>query len=402
MMQNFTLANLIKAVWNQEEPVLSKDQFETVPQSTIASEGIVVVDNQDGTYTLSRHNHKPVNPVIGHKYQMPPFAPQVRAMLQMALEGKSCNILLYGPMGTGKTEFVNEIANEMGFRVYHVNGVEEMGEDAFFGHLTCKVDKTTGQNYTPFEKGPLYRAFIEGTEVDANGDQVLYDKQGNVTTDPSGEPKVVGRPAIFFCDEFATIRPEVLLGVFNRALEIPRGGGSRSIEITAENGKTVKSHPAMVIIFAGNTSGVGNSGRYQMGYTAQSNRMDASTLNRMAVKFEFGYNLQAEDDILRGLLNNDLEADRIKDFTAQLRQQYVNENVETLFSTRNIVSVCETAVAYRKMKMPRWLVDAVRDTIFNGLPEHDKAAFNEVIRAIWGVDLMLEASAARGNGYFYI
>lgn len=402
MMQNFTIANLVKAVWNQEEPVLSKDQFETVPQNTIASEGIVVVDNQDGTYTLSRHNHKPINPVIGHKYQMPPFTLQVKALLQQALDGLSCNILLYGPMGTGKTEFVNEIANEMGFRVFHVNGVEEMGEDAFFGHLTCKVDKATGQNYTPFEKGPLYRAFIEGTELDANGDQILYDEQGNITTDPSGMPKVVGKPAIFFCDEFATIRPEVLLGVFNRALEIPRQGGSRSIEITAENGKTVKSHPAMVIIFAGNTSGVGNSGRYQMGYTAQSNRMDASTLNRISGKFEFGYNLQAEDDILRGLLNNDLEADRIKNFTAQLRQQYVNENVETLFSTRNIVSVCETAVAYRKMKIARWLVDAIRDTIFNGLPEHDKAAFNEVVRAIWGVDLMLEASAARGNGYFYI
>ena len=73
-----------------------------------------------------------------------------------------------------------------------------------------------------------------------------------------------------------------------------------------------------------------------------------------------------------------------------------------MISTRNIVEICETAVAYREMKMDRWIVDAIRDTIFNGLPEHDKAAFNEVIRAIWGVDLMLEATNAKGNGYFYI
>ena len=76
--------------------------------------------------------------------------------------------------------------------------------------------------------------------------------------------------------------------------------------------------------------------------------------------------------------------------------------METLFSTRNIVEICETAVAYREMKMERWVVDAIRDTIFNGLPEHDKAAFNETIRAIWGTDLMLEAANARKSGYFYI
>ena len=396
--------DIIKSVWNGDTVEVSLEEYNTIPSDVMAHEGIVV-SFRNGKAFLSRKN-APVSPRRGHKYEMPPFADRVRALLRNALNGiRSCNILLYGPMGTGKTEFVNEISKEMGFRVYQVNGVEEMGEDAFYGHLTCKIDKSSGQNYTPFEKGPLYRAFIEGTEVDANGDQILYDENGNVTTDPSGMPKVVGKPAIFFLDEFAALRSEVFLGVFNRAMEIP-SSNCRSIEITAENGKVVKSHPSMVMFFAGNTSGVGNSGKYQFGYTAQSNRMDVSTLNRLASKYEFGYNLKAEDAIIRGALNNDLEADRLIAMVKSLRELYHNEKVETLFSTRNVVSVSQVAQAYREMDKAaggdRWMVDAIRDSVFNGLPEGDKTAWNEVIRALWNIDLIQEAINARSNDYFYI
>ena len=395
------IQDIIKSVWNGETVEVTLEQYNTIPSDVISNEGIVVSFENDKAL-LSSKNRAPVRPRMGHKYEMPPFADNVRALLKRALDGvKSCNIMLYGPMGTGKTEFVNEIAREMGFKVFHVTGVEEKGEDAFYGHMVCKIDKTIGQNYTPFEKGPLYRAFIEGTELDANGDQILYDEQGNVTTDPSGMPRVVGRPAIFFLDEFAALRPEVFLGVFNRALEIPRNG-SRSIEITAENGKTIKSHPSMVMFFAGNTSGVGNSGKYQFGYTAQSNRMDASTLNRMVARFEFGYNLKAEDAIARGALNNDLEADRLMAMAKSLRELYLNEKVETLFSTRNIVSITDAAQAYRAMGGGRWMVDAIRDSVFNGLPEGDKTAWNEVIRALWNVDLIQESIDAKSKDYFFI
>lgn len=396
-----TIEELINNVW-KNDVVLSKETGKKFKDdASLESEHVIVIENKDGSYTFTRNNIENVDPVaMEHKYEMPDFADRVKCLLKQALDGKrSCNILLYGPMGTGKTEFVNEIAKEMGFaKVYHVNGVEEMGEDAFYGRLTCKIDPKTGNNYTPFEKGALYNAFIEGTEVDSNGDQILYDENGNVTNSPNGKPKVIGKPAIFFLDEFATIRPEVFLGVFNRAMEIPRNPGeSRSIEITAENGKTVKSHPGMVMFFAGNTAGIGNCGKYEMSYTAQTNRMDASTLNRMSAKFKFGYNKKAEYNIIMSKLQDDLEADNLVKLRDNLRNLYREEKVETLFSTRNIVEICETASAYRNSLMNDWMTSAIKDTIFAGLPEMDVYAFNETIRSIYNVDLVNDDKEKQSN-----
>ena len=239
---------------------------------------------------------------------------------------------------------------------------------------------------------------IEGTEVDENGDQILYDKEGNVCKD--GEPKVIGKPAVFFLDEFATVRPEVFLGVFNRVLEIPRHGGSRSATVNCDNGKVIKSHPSFVMFFAGNTNGCGNNGKFQYGYTAQTNRMDVSTLNRMSGTFRFGYNIEAEKRIAR-TLNDDYAFDSLMMFITSVRNMYLNERTETLFTTRTLVNIVSTAKAYRDAGDERWLVDSIKDTVFNSVSEEDKAAWNETIRSVWGVDIMTE-EAQSNDKYFYV
>lgn len=398
-MTNFeTVMDLVKAVWKndvivpKDDPNLGKIKYD--------EEGIIVIDNGDGTVTLTRHNVQPKDVREDDFYEMPPFAAQVEALMQRAKkEHIGCNILLYGAMGTGKTEFVHRISDAMGFaKVYQVNGIEEMTEESFWGHLTCKVDAKTGQSYTPFEKGALYRAMIEGTEVDENGDQILYDKDGNICAD--GEPKVIGEPAVFFLDEFATVRPEVFLGVFNRVLEVPRNGGSRSVTVNCDGGKVVKSHPSFVMFFAGNTNGNGNGGKYQYGYTAQTNRMDASTLNRMSGTFRFGYNIEAERRIAR-TLNDDYAYDSLMMLATNVRSMYMNEKTETLFSTRTLVNIVSTAKAYRESGDARWLVNAVRDTVFTTVSEDERAAWNETIRSIWGVDLTQEENASKSQ-YIYL
>ena len=285
-----------------------------------------------------------------------------------------------------------EIAREFGLKVFQVNGSEGLNMDDFFGTMAVGIDERTQQNYTYFDKGPLYRAFIEGTKVDENGDQVL---------DENGDPIVVGKPAVFFLDEFAAMLPEVFLGVFNRAMEIPRQSGKgRSIEVSRDNGRVVKSHPGMVMFLAGNTVGTGNGGRFQMGYTAQGNKMDESTRNRVTGFYKFGYNREAEKSVAVSILNDDYETERLMRFRDHARDMFRNEKVETLFTTRSIVATCEVARNFRRNGESDWMANALCVAVLNGLPETDKPAFNEQIRLIWGVDFMQKESC--GNGYDFI
>lgn len=292
----------------------------------------------------------------------------------------------------GKTEFVYELAKEFGVKVYQVNGSEGLTNADFYGTTQVGVDEKTKQNFTYFDKGPLYRAFIEGTKLDEKGDQVL---------DKDGEPIVVGKPAFFFLDEFAAMLPEVFLGVFNRAMEIPRENGKgRSIEITMDNGRVVKSHPCMVMFLAGNTVGTGNNGRYQMGFTAQGNKMDESTRNRITGFCRFGYSRKAEEEVATGMLNDDYEVARLMKFRDNVRNMFRNEKVETLFTTRSIVATCNVARTFRANGMKDWMANALRMAVLNGLPEGDRTAFNETVRTIWGVDFV--SAEGRDKDYDFI
>ena len=389
-----TLDELVRKVWKGDVVLDDSDAVKYIDDANgkrLMEEGIVVV--RDGSaITFTRHNPI-VRNVVSHKYRMPDFADQVRGLVRQSIDGDGMvNLLLQGAMGTGKTEFVYEIAREFGLKVFQVNGSEGLTMDDFFGTMAVGIDERTQQNYTYFDKGPLYRAFIEGTKVDENGDQVL---------DENGDPIVVGKPAVFFLDEFAAMLPEVFLGVFNRAMEIPRQSGrGRSIEVSRDNGRVVKSHPGMVMFLAGNTVGTGNGGRFQMGYTAQGNKMDESTRNRVTGFYRFGYNKEAEKSVAVSILNDDYETERLMRFRDHARDMFRNEKVETLFTTRSIVATCEVARNFRRNGESDWMANALCVAVLNGLPETDKPAFNEQIRLIWGVDFMQKESC--GNGYDFI
>ena len=389
-----TLDELVRRVWKGDVVLDDSDAVKYIDDANgkrLMEEGVVVV--RDGSViTFTRHNPI-VRNVVSHKYRMPDFADQVRGLVRQSIDGDGMvNLLLQGAMGTGKTEFVYEIAREFGLKVFQVNGSEGLTMDDFFGTMAVGIDERTQQNYTYFDKGPLYRAFIEGTKVDENGDQVL---------DENGDPIVVGKPAVFFLDEFAAMLPEVFLGVFNRAMEIPRQSGKgRSIEVSRDNGRVVKSHPGMVMFLAGNTVGTGNGGRFQMGYTAQGNKMDESTRNRVTGFYRFGYSREAEKSVAVSILNDDYETERLMRFRDHARDMFRNEKVETLFTTRSIVATCEVARNFRRNGEGDWMANALCVAVLNGLPETDKPAFNEQIRLIWGVDFMQKESC--GNGYDFI
>jgi MoxR-like ATPase len=338
----------------------------------------------------------------GHKYEMPSFTDRMLALCKSAQAGRSFNVCLTGPAGSGKSEFVREIAKMGGFgKVYQVNGRDDMDSSDFYGEKTVVVDAASKQNYITFNKGPLYQAFIEGTEVDADGNQILYDEDGNVTTDGSGNPKVIGKPAIFFMDEFAALLPGVFLSVFNRAMEIPRQrGASRTIEITADGGRIVKSHPNFALFLAGNTVGKGTESESMMGYTAQNNQMDDSTLNRITAFFRFGYNMDAEKSIAYGSLRDDKDVENLLRFRDEIRKQYRNQNVETLLSTRAIVQVCELAAIFKESGEKDYLPTAIYHCLFSGLRERENQAWNEAVRMVFNVNLQTTYGNADKNIFY--
>lgn len=400
-------AEIIKKCWNGEVVVVNKNDMGidalNSMKEVLLKEGIII-DKNESEYRFTRFSNrenKKKEEVLGHVYQMPEFSDEVDALLQMALNGESCNLCLSGPAGSGKSEFVREICKRNGYgKVFQVNGRDDMDSSDFFGEKTVVVDPISKQNYIEFKKGPLYQAFIEGTELDENGDQILYDESGNRVYDESGNPKVVGKPAVFFLDEFAALIPSVFLSVFNRAMEIPRvQGASRVIEISADGGKIVKSHPAFAMFLAGNTVGKGTESDSQMGYTAQNNQMDDSTLNRITAFYQFGYNLDAEREIVITKLNDDRDVNKISRFAHEIRKQWQNGNVETLLSTRAIVQFCNLAHTFRKTKKD-YLPLAIYRSVFSGLREREKAAWNETIRMIFGTDVIANYGKKTQNMFY--
>lgn len=357
--------------------------------------GVVIPENAEKEQNnVESHDEIKVVKESGHEYIAPYFTDEVvdilRAIVNEPSKNKSVNLRLCGPHGSGKSEFVRYAARLAGFsRVYQVNGRIDIGISDFCGEKTVLIDKATMQNYIAFEKGPLYQAMIHGTEVDAAGNQMLYNAEGVRVYDDTGAPKVVGSPAIFLLDEYAGVLPAIFLSVFNRPLEIPRNAGeSRSLEVTADCGRIVKSHPGFCLFLSGNTLGKGTETEAQMGYTAQNNLMDDSTLDRITATYDFGYNLNAEKAIMRVKLDKREDINKLENFTKKIRQLWSEGRVETLFSTRGIVQVCDFAAKLDSIGNKDYIVTALERVVFSGLRENETAAWNEIARMIFGKDII--------------
>lgn len=347
-----------------------------------ASKGIVTIGEFQGHYKDFKKSSDSNNST--RKYYFPEFIEEVECILQCGKDwskNRSVNLMLTGPHGVGKTEFVNEIATRCGFsKVFHVNGREDMCSGDFLGEQTVEIDLKTLQNRITFRKGPLYKAFIEGTQVDENGNQIL-DKNGN--------PIVTGKPGIFFLDEFAVLLPGVFLSVFNRVMEIPRNAGeSRSLEISMDGGRVIKSHPGFAMILSGNTVGKGTESESTMGYTAQNNIMDDSTLNRITAIYEFYFNLPAEEEIIAIAFQDEKLVKKFFNFVNSSRELFFKNKISTLISTRTIVNVMDV---YERL-LPLYnhqeaLKIALKRSLFAGLREHEIQAWKELSRSEIGINI---------------
>lgn len=391
-MGNFT--DIINAINSEGEIEIPVSELESLLSNAGMDAEHIVVHLDGEKAILNRKNAEPKPTEFKHEYVFPDFFGKLRALVAAAVKGQgSGNILLSGPMGTGKSELVHELCKEFGVKCYQINGSESLIPSDFYGMMT--VDVKDGASITRFERGPLYNAFLEGTKLDADGNQEL---------DAEGNPIVVGPPAIFFLDEFAAMIPQTFLGIFNRVLEIPRDGSpkSRTMEVAADGGKVVKSHPGMMVFLAGNTVGAGNGGKFSTIYTAQGNRMDESTRSRITSSYRVGYNLKAERSLLQSAFNDDLEVERMVKFVDDLRNMYDNgSGVTTPVSTRAIVNIIRLYRMYKGEGISNPLTEAIRDSVYNMLAEADKHSWNEEVRVVYGVNFQEEDMKKKGEYRYF-
>ena len=127
-MTNTTISTpkeLVAQVW-KGDVTLSKSEAENLLQQAdadncdLSKEGFVIMDNGNGTMTFTRKNIRPCSRPA-HRYIMPKFADEVRAIVKRAMDGEGmANICLTGSAGTGKTEFIHTLAKEFGCRVFQI------------------------------------------------------------------------------------------------------------------------------------------------------------------------------------------------------------------------------------------------------------------------------------------
>lgn len=288
---------------------------------------------------------------------------------------------------SGKTSCIKELVADAGFaRYYRQNGLEDMTTSHFKGGQVLSIDEKSMQGYVRFQKGVLYLAMIHGTELDENGDQILYNPKGERVFDSSGEPKVVGQPALYILDEFSVVPPSVLFSVFNPVLEIPpKPGHGRMMVIDEDGGRVVKSHPGFAVVWSGNLNGKGIETADHSGFTAQDNRYDDSTLDRIHAVYEFGFNLEAEAEIARYYLGDEHLVNNIIKFTENIRRSWCNCTVETLLTTRGIYGLCEQYNFYNCSGIQDPIHKAFNDCIFNFLRPAERQAWKTAFELVFGV-----------------
>jgi MoxR-like ATPase len=308
-----------------------------------------------------------------HTYIPPHFDSDVKTLLKDVVPH---NLWFTGPTGSGKTEYVHHLSNELGLElykeavtIYQVNGRHDMESAGFLGDKTIDIDPKTCQNYIAFLEGPVVKAMRHG-----------LDKEGNE----------VGPPAWLFIDEVAALPSHILIAL-NRVLETRKV--RREVNLDADGGRLVKSHSGFRIICAGNTIGRGFTDMASAMYTAQGDALDISTLNRFSATFKFGYNKKAEKNILMEKTGDDRVTAQILKFRDAIRGFIKQGKLSTPFSTRTIVALADLFRLYGKMSK------ALYFGVFNSLPKEEKQVYNEQWMSISGVDVLKDCENQNDMDY---
>ena len=267
----------------------------------------------------------------------------------------------------GKDKLVDFLCREMNRRKYQINCHGRMSGVEIFGQKTIIVDPKTQQNIISFQAGQVEQFLKEG-----------LDDQGNE----------VGPPGILFINEAAAMPAHVAIGM-NRLLESddPR----RTFVIDQDGGRVIRGHSGARIIFASNTVGRGATSMESSAYTAQTDALDISLLNRMAVCFQMGYSKDVEQHILAEKIGDDRVAALVIKFRDAIRDLIRTNALTSPFSTAHIVHIADMYRVFGDLGKAIYYVN------FGFIMPEEKAKYNEVAHAVLGKDLLGEFATKNKN-----
>jgi MoxR-like ATPase len=303
------------------------------------------------TPTLKRHQHSYVVPKIA------------KDLIAIMTDEASHVVWLTGPTQCGKDRLVHHIGRELNRKVFQINCRGDMGSEIFFGDKTVEIDDASKQNKVVFVKGLVEQALTEG-----------LDEQGNE----------VGQPGILFITEAASMPAHVAIGI-NRLLE--SDDARRTMVIDQDGGRVVRGHSGLRIVMAANTVGRGATGMEASAYTAQTDALDISLINRIAACFRMGYDREVERHILAEKIGDDRVAALVLKFRDAIRDLLKQGKLQSPFSTAHIVHIADMYRIFGD------LGKAVYYVIFEFLMPDEKALYNETAMAVFGKDLLKEYTA---------
>lgn len=298
---------------------------------------------------------KPKAKVSQHTYLVPKIATDVISVLT---DEASHVVWLTGPTQCGKDRLVHYCGRELNQKVFQINCRGDMGSEVFFGEKTITVDEKSGQNIITFQKGLVEQALTEGLDDDGNE---------------------VGQAGILFITEAASMPAHVAIGI-NRLLE--SDDARRTFVIDQDGGRVVRGHSKMRIIFAANTIGRGNTGMESSVYSAQTDALDISLINRVSVCFKMGYDRNVEKHILIEKTGNDLIASKILEFRNVIRSYIKQGKLTSPFSTAHIVHIADMYRVFGSIEK------AIYYVVFEFLLPEERAVYNEQIMVQFGSDVL--------------
>jgi MoxR-like ATPase len=295
-----------------------------------------------------------------HTYRAPAM---VKDVIDVIADEASHVVWFKGPTGCGKTVAAHYIAQALDRQLFQLNCHFGMGPESMVGERTIAIDEKSGQNFIKYQEGIVVKAMTCG-----------LDKDGNET----------GRPGLLFIDEAGAMPTQIAI-LLNRLLESddPR----RTITLEHDGGRIVRSHSGFRIILAANTCGRGANSMADAMYTAQTDALDISLLNRIAAVFKFGYDREVEQNICMEKVGDDKVARNILQFRDKIREYIKAGRLSTPFSTRHIVKIADMYRIFRDV--PKAVYLAVMEQL---LPQ-EMALYNETIVAMFGVDISKNSTA---------
>jgi cobaltochelatase CobS len=256
----------------------------------------------------------------------------------------SCNLLLVGPLGTGKSSLVEQVCARLGREVYVVQCHGRAEPSYFVGQIVLGQPETGNGTVTRWVDGPLLTAMRAG--------------------------------AVAVLDEYDVLPPDTVAWLH-------RLRDSRTV-LVPETGELITAHPDFRLALTGNTGGTGDStGAYRGTKTQNAAFMDG--LSVVAVQY------MSEDDEFavvsaklgkRGtpaLLNS---VRCMLKVAGSVRSQFESGEIDVTISTRSLLRWAELTWAYDNVKTCKDpLLEGLNVALLNRTSQEDRAAIETLLNA---------------------